>query len=170
MSRSASGPPAHPQAWPLLPVLALGLLAGWLMAAASAPRLEARLTGPAAAVALADRAHAMVSDNPMQAFEAFDADPDTNRPDLHLFVLAGDGINLYHAADRTLIGTDFAPLTDADGRPYGRALIGDAAAAGVWHVRRLPDTAARRGWQLIYARQTPQGHIVAAALRAGRLG
>lgn len=95
------------------------------------------------------------------AVQDFDRETGFNADGIYLFVLDADGQNIYHAADRTLIGTDFAQLTDLDGRPFGRKLITDTAADGVWHSYR-----ARNGWRLTYARKTAKGYIIAAGFTA----
>lgn len=133
------------------------LLAGLVLYVRPDP--QAANYAPNRAVAMVAQAQQIIAASDIaSAVQAFDRNHDFNTQGVYLFVLDADGHNIYHAADRTLIGTDFAILIDKDGRRYGQNLIRDTAAAGVWHAHRL-----RKGWHLTYARKTPRGHIIAAA-------
>ena len=117
---------------------------------------------PARAVAIVHKAQAIIDDNELLvALQQFDREADFNSGGIYLFVLDADGQNIYHAADRTLVGSDFAKLVDLDGRPFGQNLITDTAKSGVWHSYRT-----RIGWRLTYARKIRSGQIIAAGLSA----
>ena len=117
---------------------------------------------PARAVAVVHKAQAIIDDNELLvALQQFDREADFNSGGIYLFVLDADGQNIYHAADRTLVGSDFAKLVDLDGRPFGQNLITDTAKSGVWHSYRT-----RIGWRLTYARKIRSGQIIAAGLSA----
>ena len=117
---------------------------------------------PARAVAIVHKAQQLIDEDELVSeLRKFDSENDFNSGGIYLFVLDADGQNIYHAADRTLVGTNFAKLVDLDGRPYGRHLIADTARSGIWHSYRT-----RVGWHLTYARQTPRGQIIAAAIAA----
>lgn len=117
---------------------------------------------PARAVAIVHKAQNIMQDGAIAAaVKAFDRDGIYNRGGVYLFVLDADGQNIYHAADRTLTGTNFATLKDLDGRAYGQNLVRDATKSGIWYAHR-----ARGGWRLTYARKTAHGYIVAAGFNA----
>lgn len=117
---------------------------------------------PARAVAIVHKAQAMIDESELLvALQQFDREADFNSGGIYLFVLDADGQNIYHAADRTLVGSDFAKLVDLDGRRFGKKLITDTAAAGVWHSYRT-----RAGWCFTYARKTRNGQIIAAGFSA----
>lgn len=157
------------QRFTLLMVLAFGFLFGMVVATAPPPQPDVqRMDLPQATIDLVNRAHQLVSEDDLAAFEIMDDTPSFYQGDLYVFVLAADGINLYHAVDRTLVGTDFSRLQDPTGRRFGKQLIADTSSTGVWHVWQWDNPASgRREWKLTYARQTPQGHIVAAGIFAG---
>ncbi len=126
------------------------------------PEADAATRTSARALAVVLQAQQMIEESNMaSAVQAFDRETAFNAQGVYLFVLDADGQNIYHAADRTLIGTDFAALKDSDGRPFGQNLIRDTAANGVWHSYRD-----RTGWRLTYARKTPRGYIIAAGFDA----
>ena len=117
---------------------------------------------PARAIAIVHKAQAIIDENELLvALQQFDREADFNSGGIYLFVLDADGQNIYHAADRTLVGSDFAKLVDLDGRRLGKKLITDTAAAGVWHSYRT-----RLGWRFTYARKTRNGQIIAAGFSA----
>ncbi len=95
------------------------------------------------------------------AVQAFDRETAFNAQGVYLFVLDAVGQNIYHAADHSLIGTDFAKLKDSDGRPFGQNLIRNTTASGAWHSYRSGND-----WRLTYARKTPRGYIIAAGYNA----
>lgn len=146
-----------------------GFLIGALMVMFAETRSDVhRMQSPHAAIELVNRAHKLVSQDDIAAFDIMDDAPSFYQGDLYIFVLARDGVNLYHAADRTLIGTNFASLKDVAGRPFGQKLIADISPHGVWHAWQWDNPASgRREWKLTFARQTEQGHIVAAGLYGG---
>ena len=126
------------------------------------PETDATTRISARAVSVVLQAQQMIEESDIaSAVQAFDRETAFNTQGIYLFVLDADGQNIYHAADRTLIGTDFAKLKDRDGRPFGQNLIRDTSANGVWHSHRT-----RNGWRLTYARKTPHGHIIAAGFNA----
>jgi cytochrome c len=51
--------------------------------------------------------------------------------DLYLFVIDPDRLTVVHP-DESLIGTDVRNLKDADGKPFGRAIVKTATPTGVW--------------------------------------
>jgi signal transduction histidine kinase len=153
----------------LLMLFALGLLVGWIGGGASAPDTShANLQLPSRAIAIVDKAHRLINQDDLMAFEEIDRDPTFHQGGLYLFVLSADGENIYHAADRTQIGEDFSRKLDAKQRPYGQQLIRDVSSRGVWHAYQSNNTASGHDeWKLTYARQTRQGHIVASGIYAG---
>ena len=157
------------QRFSLLLAVAFGFLFGIVVMTARQPQPDRfRMDLPHAAIALVDRAHGLVSDDDLAGFETMDFAPSFHQGDMYIFVLAADGVNLYHAADRTLVGTDFSRLSDVAGRPFGKRLVEDVSPDGVWHAWQWDNPVSRkREWKLTYARQTPQGHIVAAGIFAG---
>ena len=116
---------------------------------------------------MVDKAYRMITEGGLFAFNAMDKDPGFYQDGLYLFVLSADGENLYHSADRTLVGQDFSGKRDVKNRPYGQRLIRDTAAQGVWHAYETGNTASGENqWKLTYARQTDRGHIIAAGIFA----
>ena len=152
----------------LLMVFACGLLVGWLGANASQPAPpSAQAHVPSRAISMVDKAYRMITEDGLFAFNAMDKDPGFYQDGLYLFVLSADGENLYHSADRTLVGQDFSGKRDVKNRPYGQRLIRDTAAQGVWHAYEPGNTASGKPqWKLTYARQTDRGHIIAAGIFA----
>ncbi|MGB0478722.1 MAG: hypothetical protein ACPGJJ_05170, partial [Parvibaculales bacterium] len=72
-------------------------------------------TAPARTVAIEHRAQALIDDNELLiALQQFDREADFNSGGVYLFVLDAEGQNIYHAADRTLVGSDFAKMVDLD--------------------------------------------------------
>ena len=119
-------------------------------------------TAPARTVAIEHRAQALIDDNELLiALQQFDREADFNSGGVYLFVLDAEGQNIYHAADRTLVGSDFAKMVDLDARRFGEKLITDTAQSGVLQSYRT-----RAGWHITYARKTRNGQIIAAALSA----
>lgn len=158
-----------PQAKSLLMGLGLGAVLGfWATQFITPTAVDMRTQYPHAAVQLVTRATNMLNMDGHAAFEAFDRDPSFNRVDTYLFVLSADGTNIYHAADRSQVGENFAVLRDVDQRPFGLQLATDAAPGGVWSAYRWnnPATGAPE-WKLTFSRQSRQGHIVAAGIYAG---
>lgn len=117
---------------------------------------------PARAVAMVHKAQQLIEDNELvSAFRKFDGESAFNSGGIYLFVLDADGQNIYHAANRTLVGSDFAKLVDLDGRPFGQNLITNTASSGSWHSYRTGI-----GWRLTYARKIRGGQIIAAGFTA----
>ena len=111
------------QRFSLLLAVAFGFLFGIVVMTARQPQPDRfRMDLPHAAIALVDRAHGLVSDDDLAGFETMDFAPSFNQGDMYIFVLAADGVNLYHAADRTLVGTDFSRLS----------MSPDAPLVGAW--------------------------------------
>tara|TARA_B110000971_G_C20024110_1_gene507884 strand:+ start:1678 stop:2169 length:492 start_codon:yes stop_codon:yes gene_type:complete len=153
----------------LLLIFALGLLFGWVGGTSNLSEPQAsRAHLPSRAISIVDNAHRLINKNDIMAFDEMDKDPSFNQGGLYLFVLAADGENIYHGADRTQVGEDFSRKLDAKQRPYGQHLIRDVSSRGVWHAYQSSNTAGGHDeWKLTYARQTRQGHIVASGIYAG---
>lgn len=157
------------QAKTLLMGGALGVLIGFLVAQwQPQSALSHRDKLPRAAIQVVYRATALINDMNHETFGMFDRDAFYARGDAYLFVLAADGTTLYHARDRSQIGTDFTRLTDEDGRAFGQTMINDTSPDGVWSAYRWHNSATGRSeWKLTFTRQTQQGHIVGAGIFAG---
>ena len=153
----------------LLLVFALGLLLGWAGGTFSLPEPKAtRAHLPSKAISIVDKAHRLISENDILAFREIAKDPSFNLGGLYLFVLSADGENIYHGADRTRVGENYATKVDAKNRPYGQSFIRDVSPSGVWHAYQTKNTASGYDeWKLTFARQTHQGHIVASGIYAG---
>lgn len=122
---------------------------------------------PQAAVKVVNRATELINEMDYRAFEIFDRDAFFNLGDRYVFVLAADGTVIYHAADRSQIGADFAALRDIDRRPFGRHLITDVSPDGVWSAYHWRNPISQStAWKLTFTRQTRQGHIVGAGIFA----
>ena len=158
-----------PRAKSLLMGLTVGVLLGICVTYQSlhAPN-PLRAQYPQAAIDVVTRATNMLNDHGNEAFAMFDRDARFNHPDSYLFVLAAEGTNIYHAADSSQVGENFAVLRDVDLRPFGLQLVTDADPEGVWSAYRWNNPVTGKAeWKLTFTRQSQQGHIGAVGIYAG---
>lgn len=96
--------------------------------------------------------------NMPDALDAFEREAVYKADNVDFFLLDKSGENIYHAADRTLIGRNFVRGTDEDNRPFSQTLISETTSEGVWHSVHMPT-----GWHFVYARKARHGQIIAAS-------
>jgi len=75
--------------------------------------------------------------------------------DLYIFVIGPDNRTVVHAADNSRIGADLSGTTDAEGTPFGKAIIEQASADGAWVDYKWPNPAtgaveAKSSWVVRY--------------------
>jgi len=61
--------------------------------------------------------------------------------DLYIFVIGPDNRTVVHAADNSHIGADLSTQTDAEGQPFGKAIVERASADGAWVDYKWPNPA-----------------------------
>lgn len=82
--------------------------------------------------------------------------PDWFYGDLYLFVIRqSDGVNVVHAADPSIVGTDVRTLEDATGAPLGPILVDAATENGhwaryVWEDPATGEPAPKESWLVLH--------------------